>query len=102
MLRLVIVVTVIARIAVVVFWAWPRPPWIEADIEDDPATVDKAAMMSMPPMVATAVPIMMPVRGMLRKDMVPPIRAKSVVSVANLTNAISDVLRGRDRAISSV
>src|ERR1700736_4116511 len=99
MLRLVIVVTVIARIAVVVFWAWPRPPWIEADIEDDPATVDKAAMMSMPPMVATAVPIMMPVRGVLRKDVVPPTRTKRVASVADLTNAISDALRIRERAI---
>ena len=91
---------VITGVAIVVFWTWPPPPrWIEADIEDDPAIVDKAAMMSMPPMVTAAVPIVVPARGMLREDVVSPVPTKGVVAVLN---AVSDALRIRDRAISCI
>ena len=70
---LITVVDLVARIAVVVSRTWPGPPRIEAHVEDDPSAVDKAAMMSMPPMVTTAVPIMMPIGRMPGVNMITPI-----------------------------
>ena len=70
---LITVVDLVARIAVVVSRTWPGPPRVEADIEDDPATVDKAAMMSMPPMVTASVPIMMSIGRMPGVNMITPI-----------------------------
>jgi hypothetical protein len=57
--------------------------------------------MPVPNVIATAIPIALPVARMLRYDVVPPVRRK-IISAANLARAISALSQIPDRAISRV
>ena len=48
--------------------------------------------MSVPPMISVAIPIAMPIPGVLREDVLLPVRAKIPVSVVRLRRAISCAL----------
>src|SRR5205814_8416494 len=51
---------------VVIVWVVPRrPPRIESDIKDDPRAVKEMTSVAVPPVIAVAVPITMPVRRTL-------------------------------------
>jgi hypothetical protein len=60
--RSVTVWIVVVTVAVVIVGVPIRPPWLEPEVEDDPGTVNKTAVMSVPDMIAAPVPIAMPIR----------------------------------------
>src|SRR5438477_4837305 len=53
-IRKAIVVVVIVRIV-------RRPPWRKAQVEDHPRSINEGALVTIPPMVAVAVPVAMPI-----------------------------------------
>src|SRR6266568_2017495 len=91
-IRVVIVGVIVVRVVPI------RPPRIESEVEDDPGSVDEPTMMSVPNVIAAAIPIALPVTRMLRDDVVPPIRRK-IIPGANLACAISIASQIRIRAI---
>src|SRR5207302_11016639 len=84
LIRIVIVSVIIVRVVRI------RPPRIKSEVEDDPGAVDESAMMSLPDVIAAAIPIALPVSRMLRDDVIPPVRRK-IICAPNLATAGSFV-----------
>ncbi len=73
-ISVVIVRVIIVRIVVV------RVPRIEAEIEDEPFTIDGAAMMAMPPMVTISIPIAVPIGAVMSENVILPAEAATLIS----------------------
>src|SRR5438874_8929453 len=79
----------------------PSPPRPKSDVEYHPRTVEEVATMPVPDVITAAVPIAVPVRRMLREDVIMPVRRK-IISVANLTATGSVACHVCDRLIFTV
>ena len=89
-----VAIVIDARIAVVIFRARPRPPWIKAGVEDHPDAVDKAARMSAPPLKAVMVPTAMPTRQLPGVNMIAPV-ARQIVRATYIANISLRICVGR-------
>src|SRR5438094_7283169 len=89
--RIWVIITTIVRgaIGVGVRGIRVRPQRIKADIEDHPRSVKEMTSVAVPPVIAVAVPITMPVRRTLGEDVVSPVSTKMVVSIPELDSGIS-------------
>src|SRR5215471_758169 len=84
----VVVVGISVTVGVIVRVPPGRPPGIESHIEDHPCSINEAAAMAVPPMIAVAVPIPMPIPRTLRKHVFPPVATETIVSISQLASAI--------------
>src|SRR5215510_1179450 len=50
-----------AIVVEVIVWVVPGPPGRKSQIEDHPRSINEGALMAIPPMVAIAVPVAMPI-----------------------------------------
>src|SRR6202035_4415102 len=69
------------------------PPRIKTDIEYHPRSIDEAAPMAIPPMVAMPVPVAMPIPRLLPEDVLLPVTAKTSVSIP-VSVSIAELIHG--------
>src|SRR5262245_31859613 len=63
-----------------------RPPRIKSDTKDHPRFVDEATPVTVPPMIATSVPVAMPISRMPRDDVPLPVTTEMIVSISEIVS----------------
>lgn len=76
----VFIIRVGVAVSVVIVWITPiRPPRIESGVEDHPGAVNVTAAVTVPPVIAIAGPIPMPIGRTLGKHVVLPVRRQTAI-----------------------